>query len=141
MHGGFNDVEYRKIIGSLTTSKITLTEDVANKICAIMSHGYSTCDDLLLIKSIGVCTNESYAVGTVARMIEKETPDISRVQRLLDLLPAKYHSLIELGVNPKLDDTPYNKFLIEVLQSKELISSYSKEKNQLKINSKRRRHA
>jgi hypothetical protein len=78
-------------------------------------------------------------VSAVARKIEQEEPGVSRVQRLLNLLSAKYHNLIELGANPKLDKTPYNKLLVEVLDDKELISSYSEEKDQIKINSKRKR--
>jgi hypothetical protein len=139
MHDGFNEVEYRMIIKSLTTSKITMTETLANKICAIMSHGAIQCEELLFTKSISMCTKEGYAVSAVARKIEQGEPDVSRVQRLLDLLSAKYHNLIELGANPKLDKTPYNKLLVEVLDDKELISSYSEEKDQIKINSKRKR--
>lgn len=139
MHGGFNEVDYRIIIASLTTSKIGITETLANKICAIMSHGYTKCDESILTKSISACTNESYAVGSVARKIEKEEASISQVQNFLGLLPMRYHNLIELGANPKLNNTPYNKLLIEVLQSKGLISSYTEEKNHIKINSKRKR--
>ncbi len=139
MHDGFNEVEYRMIIKPLTTSKITMTETLANKICAIMSHGAIQCDELLFTKSISMCTKEGYAVSAVARKIEQGEPDVSRVQRLLDLLPAKYHNLIELCANPKLDKNPHNKLLVEVLHAKGFISSYTEEKNQIKVNSKRKR--
>lgn len=78
-------------------------------------------------------------MSAVARKIEKEDAGISQMQKFLDLLPAKYHNLIELGANPKLDKNPHNKLLVEVLHTKGLISSYTEEKNQIKVNSKRKR--
>lgn len=137
----FNQVEYELVISKLTPSNVVMNESLANRICQIMATRYSVCDETIFLDAIRLCSKESDAVYTAVRRIQMTISDHDVIQKLLAVLPDKYHELTELGKQPKYEETPYNTFLIKTLKEADLISSFSVDKGIIKVYTKRKRES
>ena len=60
------------------------------------------------------------------------------IHKLLVVLPQKYRELAELHKQPKYVLNPYNKFLVETLKEADFISSFSIDKELIKVYTKRK---
>lgn len=134
----FNQVEYELIISKLTPSNVGMNESLANRICQIMATRYSVCDETIFLESIRLCSKESDAVYTAVRRMQMTISDHEVIQKLIAVLPEKYHELTELHKQPKYKETPYNTFLIKTLKESDFISSFSVDKGMIKVNTKRK---
>lgn len=137
-YGGFNQVDYQKVIAVLNPSRISMNETLANKICALLSVRYSICDEIILYDAIQLCTNIPHAVITATRKIQDSGLNHKIICSLLEILPEEYHELTELHKQPKFEDHGYNKFLIETLKQADYISSFTTEKGMIKVYTKRK---
>ena len=135
---GFNQIEYQKIIASLTPTSVDINTLLAEKICTIMSTQYSVCDESILFSAIKQCNDENKSVLTAARKIEQAGSDANKITELINCLPEKYHELSSVGKHPKLDDTPHNLFLVKILAGAQYISSYTVDKGKIRVHTKRK---
>lgn len=133
-----NQVELDLVISKLAPSNIVMNESLANRICQIMSTRYSVCDDAIFLDAIRFCSNESYAVYATVRRMQMTMSDHKFIHKLLVVLPQKYRELAELHKQPKYVLNPYNKFLVETLKEADFISSFSIDKELIKVYTKRK---
>lgn len=135
-NGKLNQTEYQKIIASLNTSNISMSQYLANRICEILSLQYCACNDDILYDAIAMCSNESHAVMTAVQKMNVSRMDVSTINGLLGVLPEKYHDLKELYKKPKFEENNHNKILIDALKKVNYISSYKVENGKIKVETK-----
>lgn len=138
-YGGFNTLEYQRIISFLNPSAIKVNEALANRLCDFIAGEYSVCDDRILFEAIRLCNNKPHAVYTATRRMKVSLSDHQLMRKLLELLPKEYHELAELGKQPKYKEAPYNTFLIQTLKEADFISSFCVDKGMIKVYTKRKR--
>ena len=114
-----------------------MNESLSNKICQIMATRYSVCNETIFLEAIRLCSKESDAVYTAVRRMQMTISDHEVIQKLLAVLPEKYHELAELHKQPKYKETPYNTFLMKTLKEADFISSFSVENDVIKVYTKR----
>ena len=134
--GKLNQVECQKVIVSLKSTDISMSQVLANRICEISSLQYCSCEDAVLYDAISMCTNESHAVMTAVRKMNASGMDHNTINDLLGILPSKYHDLMELYKKPKFDENNHNKVLIDALKEARYISSYKIENGKIKVETK-----
>lgn len=134
--GKLNQYEHQKVIASLKSSDISMSQALANRICEIITLQYCACEAAVLYDAISMCTNESHAVMTAVRQMNASGMDYTTINDLLGILPSKYHDLMELYKKPKFDDNNYNKVLIDALKGAGYISSYKVENGKIRVETK-----
>lgn len=131
--GRFSQVECQKTIASLASSKNTLNQSLADKICEIMAIQSTPCENDILYNAIRMCSIESHAVMAAVRKINASGMNSTIINDVLSYLPKKYNELKELYKRPKYEENTYNKALIETLKIAGYISSFKIEDGMIKV--------
>lgn len=134
----FNQINYEYVVQSLDSTVLSLTNVLADDICAMLSLRYTKCDLELLYQAVALSSNKVNAVMTATRAIESLKDD-NVTTELLNRLGDKYARLTEFHISETFVNTPSNSFLAKTLQSNGYISSYSTKEGKLKVNTKNSR--
>ena len=114
----------------------TLTEDVANEVIDILRVDQLPLEPDILIKAMSLSKMTNEKIMVLNYTLEKNSLDELLISSLLRTLPEPYSNIAGKGKKPELPDTYQVRRLVEILKSCNYISSYSKTKKGIRVNTK-----
>lgn len=125
------------ILQQLKATSIDVNQKLANIICEILTDYETKVDYDLLKKVLLKASALEKKMTVIYRTIKSNTNghDIHDIiDELLSLLPLPYSKISESGKHPIIPDTELNRNLLSLLKECNYISSFSEDKNGLKVN-------
>lgn len=116
--------------------KEILNEDLANEVIGVLRLKEIGLDFDFLLKVMSLSNKTDDKIVVLNYTLDKNDFDEAAITTLLITLPGKYREIAEKGKKPELPDTPAAKRLVELLKEKDYISSFSKSKNGIRVNTK-----
>lgn len=116
--------------------KEILNEDLANEIIGVLRLKEVGLDFDFLLKVMSLSNKTDDKIVVLNYTLEKNEFDEAAITSLLNTLPGKYKEMTEKGKKPELSDTAETNRLVELLKEKDYISSFSKSKNGIRVNTK-----
>lgn len=124
------------VLQQLKATSIDVSQKLSNIICEILTD-YETEIDYDLLKKVLVKASALEKVITVIYHTIRRNPDNHNViDELLSLLPLPYSKMTENGKHPIIPETELNRNLLSLLKECSYISSFSEDKNGLKVNTR-----
>lgn len=124
------------VLQQLKATSIDVSQKLANIICEILTD-YETEIDYDLLKKVLVKASVLEKAITVIYHTIRQNPDNHDViDELLALLPLPYSKMTENGKHPIIPDTELNRSLLSLLKEHNYLSSFSEDKNGLKVNTR-----
>lgn len=130
------NMEKGEILSSLKASSVEVNQKLADMICEILTHVKVNIDYELLQQSISQTSNIDNAFLVAYNTIKQNLDDHTITERMLTLLPEPYCKIAEKEEPVMLPDTTLNRNLVSMLEGSGYISSFSKVKDDLKIETK-----
>ena len=128
--------EKSKIIPLISIDIIENHGDLATEICACLNKGWLDLDDDAFRAIIGSSFHNNDRIIVVSSAI-KNNDKIDFIESLLNMLPSPYADIIEHDKkHPILENTDYNRTLLDQLKYVKYISSYSCTDKGLRVNKK-----
>ena len=113
-----------------------LNEALANEIISVLRQKEIELDFEFLLKVMSMTNKTDDKIVVLNYTLEKDDFDEASITAFLNTFPGKYKEIAEKGKKPELPDTPELKRLVVLLKEKDYISSYSKSKNGIRVNTK-----
>lgn len=124
------------VLQQLKGDSIDVSQKLANIICEILTDYETEIDYSLLKKAIIKASALEKAIAVIYHTIKRNPNSHDIIDELLTLLPLPYSKMTENGKHPIIPDTELNRSLLSLLKECNYISSFSEDKNGLKVNTR-----
>ena len=124
------------VLQQLKATSIDVSQKLANIICEILTDYETEIDYDLLKKVLVKASVLEKAITVIYHTIRQNQDNHDVIDELLALLPLPYSKMKENGKHPIIPDTELNRSLLSLLKECNYISSFSKDKNGLKVNTR-----
>lgn len=124
------------VLQQLKATSIDVSQKLANIICEILTDYETEIDYDLLKKALVKTSVLERAITVIYHTIRRNPDNRNVIDELLALLPLPYSKMTENGKHPIIPETELNRNLLSLLKECNYISSFSEEKNGLKVNTK-----
>ena len=124
------------VLQQLKATSIDVSQKLANIICEILTDYETEIDYDLLKKVLVKASVLEKAITVIYHTIRQNQDNHDVIDELLALLPLPYSKMKENGKHPIIPDTELNRNLLSLLKECNYISSFSKDKNGLKVNTR-----
>ena len=117
-------------------NKDILNEKVANEVIAVLKSVHVSLKPDFLIKAMSISQRTNDKILVLSYSLEKNALDKLLITSLLKTLPEPYSLIADKGKKPEVPNTSQVKRLVEVLKSRNYISSYTETKKGIRVNTK-----
>lgn len=124
------------VLQQLKATSIDVSQKLANIICEILIDYETEIDYNLLKKALVKASVLEKVITVIYYTIRRNQDNHDVIDELLALLPLPYSKISESGKHPIIPNTELNQSLLFLLKESNYISSFSEEKNGLKVNTR-----